>query len=81
MGKTIQLRDVDDRTYTALRTRAAAEHLSLTAYVKRELDKLTSGPTMAELLDRADQRRRRGIGVSSADILAAVHELRDEDSE
>ena len=53
----------------------------MTAYVKRELDKLTSGPTMAELLDRADQRRKLGVGVSSADILAAVHERRDEDSE
>lgn len=81
MGKTIQIRDVDDRTYTILRSRAAAEHLSLTSYLKRQLERWANGPTMAELLERADRRWREGGRVTSADIVSAVRELRDEDDD
>ena len=78
MGRTIQIRDVDEHTYTVLRTRAAAEHLSLTAYLKRQLEAMTAGPTMAETLERADRRRARGVGVSGQAIVDAVREAREE---
>lgn len=81
VGKTIQLRNVSDETYTVLRTRAAAEHLSLSAYLRRHLEQLASGPTMAELLDRADRRRSRGVHVPGSQVLAAIRESRDEDEE
>jgi len=55
MGKTIQVRDVDDRAYTVLRTRAAVENLSLTAYLKRELEAAARLPTMAEWLAKVDR--------------------------
>lgn len=81
MSRTIQIRDVDDRTYTVLRTRAAAEHLSLTAYLRRELERMAAGPSMSELIERADQRRRNGVGVPGREIVAAVRELHDEHGE
>jgi plasmid stability protein len=79
MNHTIQIRDVDDHTYTVLRTRAAAAHLSLTAYLRRQLDQWADTSTMAELLDRADQRRKRGMQVAGSDVVAAIRAVRDED--
>jgi len=77
MPKNVQIRAVDDQTYAVLRTRAAAEDLSLTQYLKRELDRLASTPTMAEFLDRADRRRERlGGGVSREAFEAALEEAR-----
>jgi len=81
MGKTIQIRDVDEQAYTVLRTRAAAENLSLAAYLKRQLEDLASRPTMAELLAKADQRRAETGGVRTEDIVSALHEARRERDE
>ncbi|MGH3438966.1 MAG: FitA-like ribbon-helix-helix domain-containing protein [Sciscionella sp.] len=79
MSKTIQIRDVDDATYTTLRTRAARENMSLTAYVRNELAKLASGPTMAEWVERVTNR---DWGVSGELIVQIQRELRDsEDGE
>lgn len=77
MSKTIQVRDVDDATYTTLRTRAARENLSLAAYLKRQLDDMASGPTMDELLRRADERRATGMGVDRDTIVSVQREIRD----
>jgi antitoxin FitA len=78
MAKTIQIRDVSDETYTILRTRAAEEHLSLSAYLRRQLDDMAR-PTMADILHNAERRRARDWHVSGADIVAAVRAVRDED--
>jgi len=81
MGRTVQIRDVDEHAYTVLRTRAAAENLSLTAYLKRQLEDMASRPTMGELLARADRRRADSGGVATEDIVAAVHDSRRERDE
>jgi antitoxin FitA len=78
MGHTIQIRDVDAYDYAVLRSRAAGEGLSLNAYLKRELHRLASSPTMAELLARADRRRARGGYADSAAIASAIMANRDE---
>ncbi len=80
MGKTIQIRDVNEHTYTVLRTRAAAEHLSLTAYLKRELEKMAAGPTMAEWLARVDRTVPK-VDISRDEIVDALHEARRERDE
>ena len=77
MSHTIQIRDVDDETYTVLRTRAAAEHLSLTSYLRRELEKLASGPSLALWVQQATTR---DWGVSHEAIMEAIRESRDEDA-
>lgn len=78
MSRTIQIRDVDDATYTALRTRAAAEHLSLTAYLRRELNNLATAPDVDDWFRRAANRDR---GVSTEEIVRSVHEARAEEGE
>jgi len=81
MGRTVQIRDVDEHAYTVLRTRAAAENLSLTAYLTRQLEDMASRPKMGELLARADRRRADSGGVATEDIVAAVHDSRRERDE
>jgi hypothetical protein len=76
MPKTVQIRNLDDRAYTLLRTRAAAENLSLTAYLKRELEILASRPTMAEWLDQID-RQRPETGPTTDEIVRTIRELRE----
>jgi plasmid stability protein len=76
MSRTIQIRDVDDTTYTVLRTRAAAAHLSLTAYLRNELDRLASGPSMGEWLNNVTAR---DWGLSHQAIGEVLREIRDED--
>jgi hypothetical protein len=78
MGRIIQIRDVDDDDYTVLTAKAAAEGLSLTAYLKREFHRLASSPTMAELLDRADRRRASGGYADGAAIASAIMANRDD---
>ena len=79
MGKSIQIRDVDDETYTVLRTRAAEEHLSLSAYLRRQLERLAGMPTMAELMERADRRRQSGVCLSGGEVVATIRAMRDDD--
>lgn len=76
MPKNVQIRDVSDETYAVLRSRAGADDLSLTQYLRRELDRLAGTPTMAELLDRADRRRERLGGVSRDALQSALDENR-----
>lgn len=75
MSKVIQIRDVDDDTYRTLRTRAAAEGLSLTAYVRRELDRMATRASMAEWLERATNR---SWSVSREAVERALRETREE---
>jgi antitoxin FitA len=72
MGKTVQIRDLDDATYETLRARAKASDLSLTQYLRRELHNLASTPSMEEILARADRRRARGGGIAHEDLIAAL---------
>lgn len=76
MPKNVQIRDLDDEVYAVLRGRAGAINLSLTQYLKQELSRLASTPTMAELLERADRRRARGGGASRAAVEAAFEDDR-----
>ncbi len=73
MPKTIQIRDVDDETYRVLRSRAAAEGLSLTAYLRRELDRM-AGPTMGEWIEQVTDR---DWGVDREEIVRIIREVRD----
>jgi antitoxin FitA len=72
--KNVQIRNLDDATYDKLRARAAADGLSLSQYLRRELDHLASLATMAEILERADRWRATGGGIPG-DVLAAAHEV------
>jgi cellobiose-specific phosphotransferase system component IIA len=78
MSRTVQIRDLDDETYAVLRRRAAEQRVSLSHFLRHELDRLARTRTMAELLEEADAFRARQGGVGRESIIAALDEGRAE---
>jgi hypothetical protein len=74
--KPIQIRDVPAEAVDVMRTRAAAEGLSLAAYLRRMVVEAASQPTAAEVFARA--ARRPSAGLTMSDIVAATRAGRGE---
>ena len=72
----VQVRDVSEETVNALRAQAGERGLSLTAYLRSELDRLAVRPTNAEIVERLARRERRG-GPTVADTVAELRRLRN----
>lgn len=72
--KTIQVRHVPDDVHKELRTRAAAQGISLSDYALRELERAARRSRVADVLARASAREG---GVDPKLIVAAVREARD----
>lgn len=70
----LQVRNLPDDVHARLKERAAAERLSLSDYVARELTELVRYRSNAEIVEES---RARQLNVSREDILAALHEGRD----
>jgi hypothetical protein len=76
----VQVRDVPEGTLNALKAQAAERGLTLTAYLRAELDKLAARPTNAEIVERVARFdgdpaavRAEGIAIATAlcdDLLA-----------
>lgn len=75
MPKTIQIRDLDDELYEALRRRAAEARLSVPELLRREAIRLAARPTVEEWLARTSRRPSR---IERADVLDALDESRGE---
>jgi len=71
--KTVQIRDLDDDIYAALRRRAVEAGLTVPELLRREATRLATRPTVEEWLART---RRRPSGIDRADVLAALDEVR-----
>ena len=74
MSKMVQVRNVPDSLHRKLKAHAVSEGLSLSDYLKRELDLIAQRPTLAEL-----QRRlaRRAPVLASESPAQAVRAERD----
>jgi plasmid stability protein len=72
---TLYIRDVSDDVAETLKERAAAAGMSLSAYVARELTKITERPTNAEIVQRL-KTRNRSAGPSTSEIVEAVQNSR-----
>lgn len=72
---TLYIRDVDDAVAETLKQRAAAEGMSLSAYVARELASIAVRPTNAEIVRRL-KARDRSAGPSTVEIVEAVRDSR-----
>jgi antitoxin FitA len=72
----VQVRGVPETTLNALKAQAAERGLTLTAYLRAELDRLAARPTSAEIVERLARRNRRG-GPTVADTVAEVRRLRE----
>jgi plasmid stability protein len=76
MSKMIQVRNVPEEVHRTLKVRAAAEGLSLSDYVKRDLEELAQQATIEDVFARA--RARGGSGLTAEEIVAVQRELRGE---
>ncbi|MGZ4139761.1 MAG: FitA-like ribbon-helix-helix domain-containing protein [Actinomycetota bacterium] len=74
MSKTIRIRNVPADVYETLKLRAAGAGLSLSEYLRRELERMADRPSIAEVLARAGGRSG---GVTRQDIVDAVRSGRD----
>ena len=74
MSKMIQVRDVPEEVHSTLKARAAREGMSLSDFIKRELERTVERPTMREWLGLT-QRAKPIRGKRSAAQI--VRELRD----
>jgi plasmid stability protein len=72
----IQIREVPDAAVRALKARAAERGVTLTAYLRAELDRLAARPTNAEIVERLARRNRRG-GPTAADTVAEIRRIRE----
>ncbi|MCO6004335.1 hypothetical protein NE236_05015 [Actinoallomurus purpureus] len=75
MSKNLQIRNVPDKVHAKVRARAAAEGLSLSEYLLRQITELTDRPTAAEVFERV---RQRTGGARGEDIVAVIREERGE---
>lgn len=75
MSKMIQIRDVPDSVHSTLKARAAQEGMSLSDFIKRELERVSQRPTMREWLDGVQQQKPITSKRTAAEV---VRELRNE---
>ncbi|MFN8216771.1 MAG: toxin-antitoxin system HicB family antitoxin [Solirubrobacterales bacterium] len=76
MSKMIQIRNVPEEMHRALKVRAAAEGISLSDYIKRELATMTAKVGFDELEARIEARGPSGVRRET--ILRALRESRGE---
>jgi plasmid stability protein len=74
MSKMIQVRDVPAQVHSTLKARAAREGMSLSDFIKQELEQTAERPTMREWLESTRQAKPISTKRSAARI---VRELRD----
>lgn len=70
----IQVRDVPDQVHSTLKARAAREGMTLSDFIKRELQRSVELPTMREWLERMGQAKPISTKRRAAQVL---RELRD----
>jgi hypothetical protein len=68
MSKMIQVRDVPEHVYGTLKSRAAREGMSLSDFIKRELERAAERPTMQEWLERPQRAKRIPAKVTAARV-------------
>jgi plasmid stability protein len=75
MSKMIQVRNVPDDVHRTLKVRAAAAGMSLSDYVKRDLEESAARPTLEEIDARVAARGRSRLPAQT--VLSALREVRD----
>jgi plasmid stability protein len=71
----IQVRDVPDSVHSTLKSRAAREGMSLSDFIKRELERVADRPTMREWLERTHNAKPIPSRRTAKQL---IRELRDE---
>lgn len=76
MSKMIQVRNVPDDVHRTLKIRAAAEGISLSDYIKRDLEELAKQATIEEVF--AGARARGESGITAEEIVSDLRQMRGE---
>jgi antitoxin FitA len=76
MSKMIQVRDVPERVHGTLKSRAAREGMSLSDFIKRELERVAERPTMQEWLERTQQAKPIRTRRTGAQVIRELREGR-----
>ncbi|MDQ2712436.1 MAG: hypothetical protein M3Y24_09455 [Acidobacteriota bacterium] len=76
MSKMIQIRGVPDEVHSILKSRAARDGMSLSDYLKRELERTASQPNLREWVERVRQMKPISSGKSSAEIVRGLRDQR-----
>jgi len=76
MSKAIQLRNVPEQLHRTLKARAAREGMSLSDYIRKELQRHVERPTMREWLERTGQARPIVADRSTAQVLRGLRDMR-----
>jgi hypothetical protein len=76
MPRMIQVRNVSEHVHVTLKSRAAREGMSLSDFIKRELERVAERPSVREWLERSEQARPIRGGKSSAQIVRELREAR-----
>ena len=69
MSKMIQIRNVPEDLHRALKGRAARLGMSLSDYLLSEMEMVAEKPTLAELLERLEDRKPVKVDESSSTVI------------
>lgn len=75
MSKMIQIRNVPDDLHRELKMRAAAAGMSMSDYIKRELDRRSRKSTIREIAARRRGREERWP-LTTEEIVDTIREMR-----
>ena len=75
MPKMIQVRNVPDDVHRTLKARAAAAGISLSDYIKRDLEDAAARPSLEEIDARVAARGRSRLRTRT--VLSALDEVRE----
>lgn len=76
MSKMVQVRDVPEELHRILKARAAREGMSLSDFIKNELERTAERPTMREWLEAVQQAKPISGRRSAAQIVRDLHDNR-----
>lgn len=69
MNKHVQIRNLPEETHRKLKIRAAKEGMSMSDYLRLEIEKLVSRPTMKEWLEMVRSREPMNLEQTAAEII------------
>lgn len=75
MGKMIQVRNVPDNVHRTLKARASALGMSLSDYIKRDLEDAAARPSLEEIDARVVSRGKSGLRATT--VTGALREARE----
>jgi antitoxin FitA len=75
MSKMIQIRNVPDDLHRQLKVRAAAAGMSMSDYIKRELDLRSRKSTIQEIIARREAQGRKST-ASTQEVVDIIREAR-----